>query len=401
MIRSKFLVLFVICIKFSSAQWVHKNPGTTDLISDVSFVTDQIGYAVDEHTGMLWKTTDGATNWNLINTSAGAWRIVFLTADTGFSVSATGLIKTTDGGNTWNQVVVPSNAGWWSRPIFFNHRSGISIQQNATSDSMIVMKTSDGGDTWHTIMERPDSLGAYIADISFPDSLTGYLVSETSMYKTTDGGFTWLLLQWRYPSYGSIYFTSPDTGFTYTDLDKFFRTDDGGMTWDSFPLPSSPYNGQVRFIDSRIGFICGGNGFSSGYVMKTLNGGATWTLDHTDNYTYFAFSFPANNVGYACGDGGTVIKSSIFNNVESNIQISPEISVSPNPFHSMITVRLLKMPNENSQIRCFDMFGGLVLQKALSSSDNFFDMSQLSTGLYTLIIQNQTDLETIKIVKEY
>ncbi|MEO8086868.1 MAG: YCF48-related protein [Bacteroidota bacterium] len=387
-------------IQFSFAQWVHTNPGTTDLISDISFVTDQIGYAVDEHTGRLWKTTDGATNWNIINTSAGAWRIIFLTPDTGFSVSSSGLIKTTDGGTTWNQAVVPGNTGWWSRPVFFNHQSGISIQQNATSDSMIVMKTSDGGDTWHTIMERPDSLGAYISDISFPDSMTGYLTSETSMYKTTDGGYTWSLLQWRYPSYGSISFITPDTGYSYIDLDQFYRTYDGGQTWDSFPLPTAPYNGQVRFINSSVGFICGGNGFSSGYVMKTMDAGTTWTLEHSDSYTYFAFSFPGNNVGYACGDGGSVIKKSIIEDVKAiNKDFSKSISISSNPFQSNISIHSSIFSNQNTQLRIFNVTGEVVFEKQLLQTNELLDLRKLQSGVYFLTVREEPFSETVRLVK--
>jgi len=391
---------FILMAKLSLGQWVHANPGTTDLISDIYFVTDQIGYVTDDHTGRLWKTTDGAATWNQINTAANAWRIVFLTEDTGFALSTTvGLIKTTDGGLTWNLPTVPSNAGWWSRPVFFNHQSGISIQQNATSDSMIVMKTSDGGDSWHTIMERPDSLGAYIADISFPDSMTGYLVSETSMYKTTDGGYNWSLLQWRYPSYGSICFTSPDTGFTYVDLDQFYRTYDGGQTWDSFPLPTAPYNGQVRFLNSSVGYICGGNGFSSGFVIKTIDGGSNWTLDYGDNYTYFAFSFPGNNVGYACGDGGSVIKKTIANKITLDENYPGTIMISNNPFQSQFSFHSSLSSNQIKQMLVIDPTGKVVFEKQCMSPDEIIDLENLKSGVYFLNLKGENFSVTKKLVK--
>ena len=398
----------LICIAFligssfrGIAQWVHMNPGTTNPIYDISFLTDQIGYAAVENSGAIWKTTDGASSWLPVYNSVNIWRIVFLTEDTGLALSSTiGLIKTNDGGLTWNPVAVPLNAGWWSRPVFFNLHSGISIQQNATSDSMIVMKTSDGGDSWHTIMQRQDSLGSFINDISFPDSMTGYLVSETSMEKTTDGGYTWQLLQYRYPGFGSVSFISPDTGFCYVDLGQFFRTYDGGMTWDSFPLPSSPYNGQVRFLNSSIGFICGGNGFSSGFVMKTANGGANWTLDYGDNNTYFAFSFPGNNIGYACGDGGSVIKKSIVDGLYSwKNESSNSIFIANNPIHSHLKFYSPLFANDKIKLQIFNPIGEIVFEKPVATANEDLELTGLKSGLYFLSLNSSNSSVTTRFVK--
>ena len=180
------------------------------------------------------------------------------------------------------------------------------------------------------------------------------------------------------------------------DFEDFFRTYDGGLTWDSFPLPSTPLNGQVRFLNSTHGFLCGGDGLTSGYVLKTINAGASWTLDFADNATYTSFSFRTDNVGYVCGSNGSVIKNSILNSISDINSVAAFIH--PNPFQSQFTLPFIE--SINTQITIYNSVGEKVFSIKCSSEYEVIDLSTLKDGLYLLFIDNGRDLLSQKIIKQ-
>ncbi|MFQ5453636.1 MAG: YCF48-related protein, partial [Candidatus Zixiibacteriota bacterium] len=55
-----------------------------------------------------------------------------------------------------------------------------------------------------------------------------------------------------------ISFVHPDTAFVVTKTGKLVRTFDTGKTWDIFNAAPGISLEDVHFINSDIGFICGG-----------------------------------------------------------------------------------------------------------------------------------------------
>ena len=394
------ICLFLFAANTSFSQWVHVNPGTTNWIVDVCFATDQIGYATDDHTGKVWKTTDGGATWTWLNNNLFVTKMTFISPDTGLALTDSGLAKTVDGGYSWQSVLWPPTTSWWTHPVFFNNLTGITAQESGTNDSIHVYKTNDGGDTWYLVAGVPASMGAYVPDVSFPDSMNGYILGETNMYKTSDGGMSWSLIQTHPYGFGSISFISPDTGFAFANMGAFYRTYNGGLSWDSFPVPVTPYNGQVRFLNSSIGYMCGGDGLTSGFVMKTVDGGQNWTLDHGDNFTFLAFSFPGNNMGYACGGGGSVIKKTIVD----VINIDPEnssglIQVSNNPFYESFSLNSSNTSLKGIRVEMFNPSGQIVFEKDSVRLNEDINFKGLKPGIYFLEVTAQELAQVIKIVK--
>jgi hypothetical protein len=100
-IRFLFHLLFFLQFINVKAQWPPLNSTTTNVLTDIYFVNDSLGYFADEGK-FIYKTEDGGLNWNLKADSLGR-TVYFLTADTGFAVY-NNIYKTVDGGNTWIEV---------------------------------------------------------------------------------------------------------------------------------------------------------------------------------------------------------------------------------------------------------------------------------------------------------
>ena len=92
----------------------------------------------------------------------------------------------------------------------------------------------------------PDLSGRRITDMTFLDSLTGYAVT---------------------------YNLSPnDTGY-------ILKTTDGGDNW-FYSFSTSRGFTSIQFVNSQIGYACGGNG-GWAYLCKTIDSGLNWNIVNT------------------------------------------------------------------------------------------------------------------------
>ncbi|MFH1198322.1 MAG: T9SS type A sorting domain-containing protein, partial [bacterium] len=74
----------------------------------------------------------------------------------------------------------------------------------------------------------------------------------------------------------NIFFVNKDTGYvTTTYTHRLFRTVNGGISWDIIVNFEGGIN-DIKFYNSKIGFLTGwGNGMER-YISKTTDGGFTW-----------------------------------------------------------------------------------------------------------------------------
>jgi photosystem II stability/assembly factor-like uncharacterized protein len=388
--------LFFLINNFCYGQWTHVNPGTIDEVVDISFPTDQFGYALDGNTGKIWTTLDGGSNWSFLNNLLLPYRISFLTIDTGFSINESGLFKSIDGGNNWDTVLNNPNLFWQAEPYFIDGQTGWIAQTNYSGDSLLVYKSNNGGEQWNVISVITDSIGFGVSNVEFTDSLTGYILTTMlSLLKTIDGGLHWSVIHYGPPVFDGISFITPDTGFAFNN--QFYRTFNGGLSWDSFPLPTVPFNGQIHFLSSSLGYICGGNGINSGFILKTTDGGLNWIIDFNDTYTYTSLTFPSSYIGYSCGTGGSIIKTNLLNNIRGETKVVSEFLLGPNPFFSFINVRF-KSRTERL-ITITNITGNIIYEKYSSTFNEQIDLSELQNGFYFVRISGDQFDDVIKLVK--
>lgn len=84
-------------------------------------------------------------------------------------------------------------------------------------------------------------------------------------------------------NYINIHFWDANHGIISGEAQgRFFKTSNGGVTWDTIVAPVLTsivdYRTDMQFVDDKIGFVCGGSGFSTvqTFLIGTKDGGLTW-----------------------------------------------------------------------------------------------------------------------------
>jgi photosystem II stability/assembly factor-like uncharacterized protein len=149
-----------------------------------------------------------------------------------------------------------------------------------------------------------------LASIHFPTATTGYAMGDAgAAVKTTDGGATWSALATGFP--GKLWYTrflNAETGIAVGDNGAAIMTTNGGATWT--PLATGLKAGTLptflfglQFVTAQTIFAVGGDGEAgSGVVIKSTDGGVTWSKKHIPG-TFFLdrCSFVDESHGYAVG----------------------------------------------------------------------------------------------------
>lgn len=250
----------------------------------------------------IFKSINNGTTWQTNGLTAGTFVSLYYNSGTGYaggynnSISAK-LYRTVNSGATWTEVPNISNRNIIKNINFFDSTTGIYyVGGNFFSTTGAICRTVDGGQTWTPLpVTGLTSSTTYNSfNSSFPDSKTGFLVggfstAQAIFYKTVDSGATWQTISLTSNSYPTdIKFINSKTGFLINAERKnipfinsmwptVYKTVDSGDNW--FPLTSitsnntvSSYAPSIDFIDSLTGYIWFG-----GYVWKTIDGGINWS----------------------------------------------------------------------------------------------------------------------------
>jgi photosystem II stability/assembly factor-like uncharacterized protein len=147
---------------------------------------------------------------------------------------------------------------------YCNGKNGISV-------------TNDGGESW-------ESIGKKSKWAKFLNSKIGYIEDNGVLTRTEDGGLNWISMPsvvWENEDfkyilsdkifYAAVYHTEPDSSGNYEFL---FKSINGGITWDTIPLPSENrlYLVSLIFVNPDIGFCL----TFEGDLLRTSNGGKDW-----------------------------------------------------------------------------------------------------------------------------
>ncbi len=148
-----------------------------------------------------------------------------------------------------------------------------------------VFKTTDGGTNWIS-QTTGAALGSshYFRNIEFLDENIGFLGTlNQKFYKTIDGGTTWNLVTNITPNPSAICGLDCIGTSTVYGCGAYFgpayiiKSIDSGNTWQFIDM--SAYASalvEINFIDENIGFASGNNA-TGGVILKTTDGGTTWT----------------------------------------------------------------------------------------------------------------------------
>lgn len=162
----------------------------------------------------------------------------------------------------------------------------------------VILHTKDGGKTWTIQYGDPESSDKAIDKLFFLDERRGWARQGTSLLRTTDGE-TWEAAG-TVDGYGGGYvFISPTVGIMVEGT-QLKRTENGGQRWTATGKCGAPIEVEgltknescnvaaVHFPSRNVGYAIGDGYEKVIYLMKTTDGGRTWTNS----------AFPAESDGY-------------------------------------------------------------------------------------------------------
>lgn len=237
--------------------------------------------------------------------------LFFLNADTGYvedviSQYDSDYYKTTDGGINWTLTSIEDAKG---EIYFINDTLGFV-------GGSPIQKTIDGGITW----SANDSV-AEGEVIQFLDDSIGYVSSQTTLYKTIDAGSNWTQKA-NVSSYGGIrdmHFINEDVGYLVgrnSGDGLILKTTDGGITWTQDFLGGHPFT-AVYFSDVNNGYVVGTGTVTipgaqnwEGVIYKTTDGGDNWVEQFRNvPECLLDIEFTSVHTGYVAGFFSTILKT--------------------------------------------------------------------------------------------
>ena len=275
------------------------------------------------------------------NTTAILWAIQFLDANNGYACGETGtVVKTTDGGTTWFAVNISTPNP--VKDIFFITASegwaAVGDVNNSTGSGEI-WHTIDGGLSW--AQQTPSTTEARLG-VAMASSSTGWVVGSKNgplnIDATVNGGTNWTnqtdanIFGWTY----KIDALSATTAFVigrafFPSVTGFIiKTANGGNTWTQNNTGTIPFLNGMDMVNADTGFVAG----DAGTIMTTTDGGTSWTNQTSGTTdTLEDVSFVSSSSGWACGFSGTIRRT-----VDGGSNWTGETSGVPEALHSVFAL---------------------------------------------------------------
>jgi photosystem II stability/assembly factor-like uncharacterized protein len=209
------------------------------------------------------------------------------------------LLKTDDGGRNW-ETISGSAIGEFDNVTFIGEGNGWANTRNGQ-----VVRSTDGGRTWVSVARLGDKrYGFRLGQIKFIDEKHGWIVNPLQIWRTEDGGINWhRLASPQTPAKAVFYcsFVSPQVGWLSGSGGAFFRTQDGGKTWQEGTVLSEDKDlTELSFVDHYVGWVAT---LPSGRIYRTEDGGKTWFLlpEPSEARFWESVHFISKSEGWAAG----------------------------------------------------------------------------------------------------
>jgi photosystem II stability/assembly factor-like uncharacterized protein len=389
------LVILGHALCLNAQSWTPLNVGTPSEVLAMSFPSIDTGYVLMGN-GQIRKTTNSAANWTQCTAVPGSpTEIEFISGTRGCVIGNnwSDIFLTTDGGLSWNSVLNVSGPALYNI-CFVNASLGYASATSAGLDSVFIYKTIDGGTSWSSLAPIAPPVNAFYPFIYFTTPLTGFIAIDSYTYRTIDGAVTWTS-EYMEPNTDVIFdIHSPDglnifAGYMTT---AFASSNDAGDNWTAGTNTNYPGYG-VYFTSATHGYYCGGNGFGSGAIEETNNGGATWTPVHIGN-SFWCMEFPSMYRGYVGGTNGVIVRyDGGPQSLEENS--SSEIGLYPNPAHNSVTIDNVSI---GSIISVVNSMGEEIISFVATTSITTIDLTAFSAGIYFLRVASEEKAEILRLV---
>ena len=319
------------------------NYGQDINLTDVFFVTADVGWVSGEHATIL-KTTDGGKTWRAQiggdpnGPEKPIRQLRFLDARHGWAVSDDSpqrLLRTMDGEN-WEQVgqgLAPGSG--FVDYAFTSVRHGVALGGNMGG----FFATNDGGRHWQhvgpcqitvRIQGLAQTQDCYPLKLQMLTANSGLAITSwrspeapnstsLAVFRTDNGGQSWTYVVPTFHEGGDldIFFTDLEHGVAVFNSDKTYLTADGGRNWHALLSGAADTNAsRLRFADPEIGWSVGEK-YPGLALSYTTDGGQHWKnfaplkLPGDPGAKNLSLSFPRRDRAYIAGPHGMVYRYSI------------------------------------------------------------------------------------------
>ncbi|MRX66491.1 Uncharacterized protein SAMN06265349_102390 [Flavobacterium resistens] len=240
-------------------------------------------------------TTQGLTDISFINKNQG-----IICGTLGF------LAKTNNGGKTWNVLNVGDKQTFMS--------AFMVNEQKFYTARLDMFVTTNSGTTFSKVQSL--SSGSTIFAIKFFNPSKGLLVRNGSILKSDDSGNTWTKI-YDGPSVDNLEITSDLVSYAYggytangftgggaIDNGIIIKTIDGGKSWTN-TLNSDSNIHSISFISDNIGYYIN----SRHELHKTINGSTSWTKVSNLSGSTSSVCFINEKTGYYSTDDGKIYET--------------------------------------------------------------------------------------------
>ena len=172
------------------------------------------------------------------------------------------------------------------------------------------------------------------------------------------------------------------------DIDnyKFIITTGGTIT---ITLTTLPFDYDIKLLNS-----------AGTQVAISQAGGTT---SETINYTAAAGTYYAQVYGYNGANSSTncyTLKVQLGTATRGTEMVSTQkVKVFPNPVSDKVNIWIEQL-NATAEVKLFDIYGKLVMQKQTAQANTQLNMSSLPAGIYLVKILSNGTETVMKIVKE-
>ncbi|MBM3146291.1 MAG: hypothetical protein FJ000_00175 [Actinobacteria bacterium] len=237
-----------------------------------------------------WRTGDGGETWSSVRGLPADVRYTAISLDGDDRAWIAGcaqprhrkskvvILGSSDGGGTWRRSAFPTSDLIWS--VSLCSRDG---DRAWAVGSLGFMARTESDETWERAGVPPGWKPlppALILAADFVDPTHGWAVGKRTVWQTSNGR-DWDVLKAPRLTFWDVDFVTRSDGWALTfspPLQRFVvaASRDGGRTWSTIRtnLRRQIANDLYR-LDERRAWLCG-NRKNRAYVMRTLDGGASW-----------------------------------------------------------------------------------------------------------------------------
>jgi len=334
-------VLLILIVNLEAQQLkVLSEPDFKESMKDIFFINESTGWMVGSK-GSMFKTSDGGNNWVSLNTGVTGelQKVFFIDENIGWAGLLTGsILKTTNGGSSWIEYsftnVSPNIVFSLFDVLYFTDANNGYVVAGKLKNNYL-LRTTDGGITWSIKDSLVSSTAMRWYDLEF-NQTKGALVGDKkdAQRYTLNNGDIWLkstpIVDSYFRDLKAVRWLDASTLIAIGEGNEFngvptplYKSTDGGINWVKKNQSINTLYDRIKdayFKNSSEGIGVGSNGFSRIFILKTNDGGETWTASTTP----FAFGLQAlsgvSDKLFALGSSSHVLISSDFGNNWSGIK---------------------------------------------------------------------------------